>query len=110
MECRNANWKEWCRNRLGKKNKLWKGGSAIVSGYRYIKAYEHPNKNSGEYMAEHRLVMEKKLGRYLTSNEEVHHRNQNKLDNRINNLEVVLKKAHFGTIICPHCTKEIKIK
>lgn len=106
LKCRNKNTKFLS----GKNHGSWKGGKTILSGYVYIKSSNHPNKNSGGYVAEHRLVMEKKLNRYLTKNEEVHHINAIKTDNRISNLEIVLKNTHFGSLNCPYCQKGFKIK
>lgn len=57
-------------------------------GYKYIYAPTHPNATKAGYVCEHRLVMEKKLGRYLTKKEVVHHRDENKLNNREDNLRL----------------------
>jgi hypothetical protein len=71
----------------GNKNPHWKGGLYKgTDGYIYVHRPEHPNAKPGGYYAEHRLVMEKKLGRFLSKTEIVHHMNHVGDDNRIENL------------------------
>lgn len=79
----------------GADNPNWKGGRAVIDGgYIYVKCPEdHPHPTSNGYILEHRLVMEEKLGRYLLRTEVVHHRDKNKHNNLIENLEVFSSNA-----------------
>lgn len=70
----------------------WKGGISRKDGYVFIYSPEHPNCNMRGYVREHRLVMEKHIGRYLDRKEIVHHKNNKKDDNKIENLELL--KSH----------------
>jgi hypothetical protein len=57
-------------------------------GYIIIYKPDHPYATKRGMVSEHRLVMEEHLGRYLTNNEKVHHKNGNRQDNRIENLKL----------------------
>ena len=72
----------------GEKHGQWKGGRINRDGYIYVYKPDHPFVGKQGYFAEHRLVMEKHLGHFLTKKEVVHHINGDRTDNRIENLEL----------------------
>lgn len=76
------------KERSGIKSKTWKGGKRIEDGYVLIYKPGHCHAKSNGYVREHRYVMSEFLGRSLMPEENVHHINGNKTDNRLENLEL----------------------
>lgn len=62
----------------------------------YVRVYVpmHPEANTWGYVYEHRLVAEQMIGRRLSVNEVVHHKNGKRWDNRPDNLEILTDSEH----------------
>lgn len=90
--------REWFRTRYpngrtGPEAANWRGGR-VQSGNGYIKIYmpQHPHAKKG-YIAEHRYVMEQKLGRLLEPGEIVDHLDRNRSNNAPENLALHTTRA-----------------
>src|SRR3990167_1673123 len=76
----------WIRFHRGSQHNRWRGGRTLDKRSGYVKC--------GSRKWEHRVLMESLLGRKLKSYEYVHHKNGNKSDNRLTNLEMMTDKQH----------------
>ena len=107
---------ESMRGFRGADHPQWKGGRYIrKDGYVFVRNPKNPLK----LILEHRLVMSNYIGRELTISEHVHHKNENKSDNRIENLELLSHGQHttlhhkkepkdklMSIVICEYCNNE----
>ena len=82
-------------HRFRKDSANWKGGKTTSSGgYILIHQPSHPFSSKAGYVRESRIVVEKQIKRYLFSKEIVHHLNEIKNDDRIENLMVFKNKPY----------------
>jgi len=81
-----------CRDKaeVGENSPAWKGGRQKHG--RYIKI--NIGKNKREF--EHRLVMEKEIGRKLKKGEVIHHINGDTKDNRLENLVLCVSPGYHS--------------
>ncbi|MFH5805445.1 HNH endonuclease signature motif containing protein [Alienimonas sp. DA493] len=84
------------RSMKGNQHPNWKGGKATLNGYVQLTA-------GGPVRYEHRVVMERKLGRKLRKGESVHHINGLRDDNRPENLELWAKYQPAGQRVTDKC-------
>jgi len=81
----------------------WKGGRHVnKNGYVSVwisedDPYSSMRDKDGQ-VYEHRLIVARSIGRPLSSDETVHHKNRNKQDNRIENLELLTREDHSSLL------------
>jgi hypothetical protein len=73
----------------GENHPLWQNGHVDKDGYRRV------NVGAGKVEYEHRLVVERHLGRKLTPEENVHHIDGDTLNNEPSNLMIVSRGEHM---------------
>lgn len=86
------------RKRMSESSKEGGIGHKKIRGDGYVGVYfpDHPCSNKEGYIMEHILVMEALIGRHLHPEECVHHINENRKDNRKENLQLMTKKQHMS--------------
>jgi hypothetical protein len=90
-------------NERSSKSSNWRGGVRLNKrGYRLVYCPEHPNCQKSGFILEHRLVMERHIGRFLKREERVHHINKIKTDNRIINLQLFANESEHQSSISHH--------
>lgn len=100
---------------------MWNIKKIVSKGdYLYALVPEHPRCTANGYVLLHRIIVENHLNRLLNTNEVVHHKDHNKKNNAIDNLEVLDSLEHVKVhakekikqwvkLKCPWCKKEFNL-
>jgi hypothetical protein len=89
------------KRKIGKNHWRWKKeGCKRKDGYVLISV-------NGQRYFEHRYVMEKHLGRKLSFDETIHHKDGNKENNKLKNLEIISRSDHTRIYHPKKCYDEI---
>jgi len=84
------------RLRIAENHPLWHGGRMMHKGYVLVRCDGHPRASlHGSYVYEHILVMERHLNACVLPWTHIHHKNENRSDNRIENLLMTNQKEHM---------------
>ena len=95
---------------------MWEIKGLVSKGeYVYAIVPNHPYATKNNYVLYHRVLMENHINRILDKNELIHHKNENKKDNYIENLEIISRPDHgrlhakkgrlWVSLRCPCCKK-----
>lgn len=96
IACRKCTqYKKPLYGRKGPNHPAWKGGVRIDEDG-YVKRYapDHPWPRKGGYVLEHVRVMELHIGRRLNVGEVVHHKDHDRRNNALENLEIMSASEH----------------
>lgn len=81
----------------GAANPRWRGGERMLSGHGYVKVrvgIGHPLADPHGFAYEHHLVWVAAGNAPLNDDQTLHHRNHDKTDNRLGNLELMTTSEH----------------
>lgn len=99
---------------------MWKIEKTVKCGkYIYAVVREHPRASRFGYVYLHRIIVENHLNRILAPDEIVHHKDGNRKNNNIKNLEVMKQSEHarkhgaergeaYCLLKCPECEKKFE--
>ena len=90
---------------------MWDLSKLINKGdYYYAKIIGHPNATVNGYVLLHRAVVENSIGRLLTKDEIVHHKDDNSFNNAVDNLEILTQSKHAKQHRLAHGQKFVRLK
>lgn len=78
----------------GEKNRYWKGGRTKHEGYSFLYIPGHPNAEASGYVREHIHVYQEYYRCCMLDWGEIHHINEQRDDNRIENLQGMTSSQH----------------